>query len=68
MGHVKAYFDSFENENGKSLCVIIHGDAAIAGQGVTYEALQMSYLPHYNTQGIIHVVANNQIGFTTTPA
>lgn len=40
----------------------------MAGQGVTYEALQMSYLPHYNIDGVIHVVANNQIGFTTTPA
>jgi 2-oxoglutarate dehydrogenase E1 component len=48
--------------------VIIHGDAAIAGQGVTYEALQTSYLHHYNVKGVIHVVANNQIGFTTTPS
>lgn len=67
MGHVKAFSDSFK-EDGKSLCVVIHGDAAMSGQGVTYESLQMSYLSHYNTGGVIHVVANNQIGFTTTPA
>ena len=40
----------------------------MAGQGVTYEGIQMSYLPHYNVGGVIHVVANNQIGFTTTLA
>jgi 2-oxoglutarate dehydrogenase E1 component len=68
MGHVKAFADSFGKDDKKSLCVIIHGDAAMAGQGVTYEALQMSYLPHYNVNGVIHVVANNQIGFTTTPS
>ena len=67
MGHVKAYSDTCGGEK-KTLCVIIHGDAAIAGQGVVYEALQMSYLPHYQTNGVIHIVANNQIGFTTTPA
>lgn len=48
--------------------MLIHGDAALAGQGIVYECLQMSYLPHYQTNGVIHVVANNQIGFTTTPA
>ena len=60
------YFD-FE-ENKKTLSVLIHGDAALAGQGVVYECLQMAYLRHYNNHGVIHIVANNQIGFTTTPA
>ena len=48
--------------------VIIHGDAAFAGQGVNYENLQMQNLKNYTTGGLLHVVANNQIGFTTTPA
>lgn len=67
MGHVKAVKDALKNEE-KTLGVLIHGDAAVAGQGVVFECLQMAYLPHYNINGTIHIVANNQIGFTTTPA
>ena len=69
MGHVKAVEDN-ENKHGShnTMSVIIHGDAALAGQGIVYECLQMSYLPHYQSNGVIHIVANNQIGFTTTPA
>ncbi|MCL2736930.1 MAG: multifunctional oxoglutarate decarboxylase/oxoglutarate dehydrogenase thiamine pyrophosphate-binding subunit/dihydrolipoyllysine-residue succinyltransferase subunit [Propionibacteriaceae bacterium] len=47
--------------------VLIHGDAAFSGQGVAYEVLQMSQLRAYTTGGTIHVVINNQVGFTTAP-
>ena len=49
----------------KILPILIHGDAAIAGQGVVYEVIQMAQLEAYRTGGTIHVVANNQVGFTT---
>ena len=47
------------------LPIIIHGDAAIAGQGLTYEVVQMAGLDGYRTGGTIHIVVNNQVGFTT---
>ncbi|MCL2483621.1 MAG: multifunctional oxoglutarate decarboxylase/oxoglutarate dehydrogenase thiamine pyrophosphate-binding subunit/dihydrolipoyllysine-residue succinyltransferase subunit, partial [Propionibacteriaceae bacterium] len=47
--------------------VLLHGDAAMSGQGVVYEILQMSQLRAYGTGGTIHVVINNQVGFTTAP-
>ncbi|KAK1166438.1 2-oxoglutarate dehydrogenase-like, mitochondrial [Acipenser oxyrinchus oxyrinchus] len=51
----------------KVMSILIHGDAAFAGQGVVYETFHLSELPSYTTNGTIHVVVNNQIGFTTDP-
>jgi 2-oxoglutarate dehydrogenase E1 component len=47
--------------------ILLHGDAAFAGQGVVYETMQMARVPDFNTGGTIHVIVNNQIGFTTNP-
>jgi 2-oxoglutarate dehydrogenase E1 component len=55
----------YQDQIEKVLPIVVHGDAAIAGQGLVYEVVQMAKLDGYRTGGTIHVVVNNQIGFTT---
>ena len=65
-GISRAKQEKYHKDNVKNvLPVIIHGDAAIAAQGVVYEVVQMERLKGYRTAGTIHIVVNNQIGFTT---
>lgn len=49
------------------MAIVMHGDAAFSGQGVVYETMQLSNLKYFTTHGSIHIVCNNQIGYTTDP-
>lgn len=65
-GITRAKIDTdYNGDNSKIIPIVVHGDAAIAGQGIVYEVAQMSRLKGYKTGGTIHIVVNNQIGFTT---
>ncbi|XP_052123030.1 2-oxoglutarate dehydrogenase complex component E1-like [Frankliniella occidentalis] len=54
-------------EGRSAMSIHVHGDAAFSGEGVVYETLNLSNLPNYTTKGAIHIVCNNQVGFTTDP-
>ena len=65
-GISRAKIDKYTPDDfSKVLPIVIHGDAAIAGQGIAYEIVQMAQLDGYKTAGTIHIVVNNQVGFTT---
>ncbi|XP_028154178.1 2-oxoglutarate dehydrogenase complex component E1 isoform X2 [Diabrotica virgifera virgifera] len=56
-----------DGEGKKVMSILLHGDAAFSGQGVVFETMHLSELPDYTTHGTVHIVVNNQIGFTTDP-
>jgi 2-oxoglutarate dehydrogenase E1 component len=64
-GISRAKIDEVFHDESKVCPVLIHGDAAVAGQGIVYETIQMAQLDGYRAGGTIHIVVNNQVGFTT---
>ncbi len=64
-GITRAKIDEKGYSEDEIVPILVHGDAAVAGQGIVYEVLQMAQLDGYRTGGTIHIVINNQVGFTT---
>src|ERR1700741_928391 len=64
-GLTRAKIDDYLKDEDSIVPILVHGDAAFAGQGIVYEVIQMALLDGYKTGGTLHIVTNNQVGFTT---